>query len=357
MSDLWTEASRDVEAEERELAYHRASAAMEGLWPWLAVARSEAELEHRKALAVESLGKIASESGMSLPEIGDMINRRYALVFEAMRKQAEEEEGGEWNIVDKQTGAQVAGPFESREEAAEKLESGDFGVPSSELTIEHEETEPEEGEGEEGEGKEASRHHALTEGENILAETVLPAPDTPEPEKLLEHDEEPDSAIPPQARNHIPDAVAKRRTAAEGTPPPPDGPPQPEEAEDPQQGPEDPGEFTGDQEAIPQTTKPRQMPGDSGSDSLGTSMEEESDPVGDQVDKVAEAVRKHNPHLPEVICRRVARKVIARQIKASGDDGIDYVNPEPDAQKHPGEEAAAGMAGRKVLDELPLLEV
>lgn len=357
MTDLWSEASRDVEAEERTLAYHRASAALEGLWPWLAVAQSEAELEHRKALAAESLQSIASSSGMTLPEVGEMINRRFALVSEAMRKQAEEEEGGEWYVEDKNTGAKVAGPFGEREQAQEAIENNDSGLPASELTIVHESSEPEE-EGEEGEGKEASRHHALTEGENILAETVIPASGSPMPEKPLEHDEEPDPSIPPEARNHIPDAVAARRTAAEGTPPPPDGPPQPDEGEDAQEGPEEPGEFTGDQEAIPQTTKPRQMPGDGGSDSLGTSEdgESEGDPVGDQVDTVAEAVRKHNPHLDEVTCRRVARKVVARHVQATGDDGIDYVNREPE-DKRSGEEAAAGMAGRKILDELPLLEV
>ena len=415
MSDLWAEASRDVEAEQQTMAFFRASAALEAeLWPFLSLARSEAELEHRKALAMDPLQRIAAESGMALPELGAMIDNRYRILAEAksachcgqdncqcsgdcncqpgcvcgnckvasettasLHKKAEEEEGGQWEIVDKATGAKVAGPFSSRELAAEKLEDGDFGLPASELAIEPIETEPEEAE---GEGKEASLHHALQEGENILAETVPQVPGVGQPEKPVEHDTEADGSIPPDARS--PQALGKldldamvrevlaRKTASGEQPNAPQGPPQPNEpAGDAPQGPEAPGELSEPPAAtsFPETTKPRQMPGGGSGDSMGDVSDAMGDmpggdPVGDQVDQVTATVRKHNPNLDETTCRRVARKVVGRYLTAAGDDGINYVGgqPKPEEEEdkaHPGEAAAAGMAGRTLLRELPLLAV
>jgi hypothetical protein len=415
MDDLWADASRDVEAEQQTMAFYRASAALEEeLWPFLALSQSEAELEHRKALAMEPLQRIASESGMPLPELGAMIDNRFRILTEAksachcgqencqcsgdcncqsgcncgncrvasettasLHKKAEEEEGGQWEIVDKNTGAKVAGPFDSREEAAEKLETGDFGLPASELAIEPIETEPEEGE---GEGKEASRHHALQEGENILAETVPAVPGIGQPEKPVEHDTEADGSIPPDARS--PQSLGKldldamvrevlaRKTAAGEQPNAPQGPPQPNEpAGAPPEGPEAPGELSGPPAptSFPETTKPRQMPGGGSGDAMGEATDAMGDsaggdPVGDQVDQVTATVRKHNPNLDEVTCRRVARKVVSRYLTAAGDDGINYVGgpakeEEEENKAHPGESAAAGMAGRTLLKELPLLAV
>lgn len=414
MSDLWVEASVDVEAEQRTMAFFRASAALEEeLWPFLALSRSEAELEHRKALAMEPLSRIASESGMPLPELGAMIDNRFALLAEAksachcghencqcsgdcncqsgcscgncrvasettasLHKKAEEEEGGQWVVVDKNTGAKVAGPFSEREQAQEAIESNDSGLPASELAIEHESAEPEE----EGEGKEASRRYALQEGENILAETVPALPGVGQPEKPVEHDEEADGSIPPDARS--PQSLGKldldamvrevlaRKTAAESMPPAPQGPPQPGEAAgDPPGGPEAPGELSDPSGATtnPETTKPRQMPGGGSGDSMADASDvmgdtSGGDPVGDQVDQVTATVRKHNPSLDEATCRRVARKVVGRYLTAAGDDGINYVggpakDEEEENKTHPGESAAAGMAGRTLLKELPLLAV
>lgn len=49
--DLWTEASRDLETEESQARLTRAKVAVASLWPFLALAQSEREFDHRLALA------------------------------------------------------------------------------------------------------------------------------------------------------------------------------------------------------------------------------------------------------------------------------------------------------------------
>jgi hypothetical protein len=407
MSDLWTEASRDVEAEGQALATSRAQVALAEMWPFFALAKSKVELEHRKALAVESLRSIASVSGLGLPDLASMIDRHYDLLVQAsMAKTAEEEEEGgkQFYIVDKATSAKVAGPFDDRKEAEEKLHDNDSGLPEGELEIEAESSEPEE---EEGEEKEASLRTALTEGENILAETVDPAPGYGTPEKPSEHDDGPDANIPADAMNRIPDAVAsmkvivdltaeagrllsllssKKTAGIEDLPDTPGGEPQPDNAGgEPPEGPDAPGEFNGPPAATayPETTKPRQMPdgGDpQGGDPMmdvgsGGQMGSDPDPVGDQVDQVTASVRLSNPQLDEQTCRRVARKVVGRYlVTAAADDGIVYApsqrpRPQEEEEGEPKErglgehamDSAAGGAVMKaapaLLEELPLLAI
>jgi hypothetical protein len=281
------------------------------------------------------------------------------------------------------------------------LNYNDSGLPEGELEIEAESSEPEE----EGEEKEASLHTALVEGENVLAETVDPAPGYGTPEKPSEHDDGPDANIPADAMNRIPESVASmkvivdltahahkllallpsRKTAGfEDLLETPGGEPQPDNsAGEPPEGPDAPGEFNGPSAATayPETTKPRQMPdgGDpQGGDpamEVGAGGQMGPDPVGDQVDQVTASVRLSNPQLDEQTCRRVARKVVSRYlVTAAGEDGIAYA---PSQQRQPvGEEdeehkqrglgehamdSAAGGAAVKALpalvEELPLLAI
>jgi hypothetical protein len=55
--DLWVEASRDREAEISSLRMAQAKVAVAGLWPFLALAQSEREFEHRLALAWEHIAR------------------------------------------------------------------------------------------------------------------------------------------------------------------------------------------------------------------------------------------------------------------------------------------------------------
>jgi hypothetical protein len=379
--DLWTEASRDVEAEDRLRAEARASAELGQMWPFFALAKSKSELEHRKAIARESLERIAELTELPLAFVAGIVDRHFALLVEAsLAKTAEEEEGGQWVVVDKNTGAKVAGPFADREKAQEAIEENDSGLPSSELAIEHESAEPEE---EEGEEKEASlRHQAIPEGENILAETVNDAGGAfPMGEvKPPEHDDGPDANIPPEAygradtqvpgdsgasnpqplavkiqfteeqareilraalrgreaaRKHaIGEYVDPSQMASQGVPPAGTGLDQGVAPE----GPPAPGGDMGAQmggQPYPETTKPRQMPGGAGGNDMppvggdagGDMGGDTSDPVSDQIDQVTSAIRRDNPAVTEVVARRVARQAVARMLTAAGNDGIDYVHP------------------------------
>jgi hypothetical protein len=343
MSDLWTEASYDVEAKQRDLTYHRASAALEELWPFLALSRSEAELEHRKALAMEPLQRIASDTGMSLPDLGQLIDHRFELLVVASSACKCGNKNCQCSGDCKcKPGCDCSNCHPASETTASLNREGEasFSPPPSDS--------------EEGGGSKEAKL-ALQEGENILAETVPQVAGVGTPEKPVEHDGE--------------------------QPPAPTEPPQQGEAagQSPE-GPDAPGEFSGPPAAtsFPETTKPRQMPDGGSPDPMRDAMstpggeaaesgepgeDSDKDPIGDQVDKIAATVRRYNPHLEEATCRRVARRVVKMYVKAAGDDGINYVGPIPKAQPeedeagHPGETAAAGMAGRKLVKELPLLEV
>lgn len=54
---LWTEASVDIEAEQQALRMSRAKVAVAGLWPFLALAKTAREFEHRLALTADSLAE------------------------------------------------------------------------------------------------------------------------------------------------------------------------------------------------------------------------------------------------------------------------------------------------------------
>lgn len=55
VTDLWTEASRDLEAERAQLRLFEAQQRCADLWPFMALARSQEELDHRLALVRDTL--------------------------------------------------------------------------------------------------------------------------------------------------------------------------------------------------------------------------------------------------------------------------------------------------------------
>lgn len=75
---LFDEASRDHDA---ETAAHRTAmvrvAVKEEIFPFLALATSEVEYGHRKALAYERLAAIAERNGVSLTEVEKTADRMY----------------------------------------------------------------------------------------------------------------------------------------------------------------------------------------------------------------------------------------------------------------------------------------
>jgi hypothetical protein len=83
MTDLWSEASYDVDAERRARNLEMAKAASQGTWEFLALAQSPEEYGDRVALAVNSITSVASQTGVPLEELVEVFDRRFALLMEA----------------------------------------------------------------------------------------------------------------------------------------------------------------------------------------------------------------------------------------------------------------------------------
>lgn len=86
---LFDEASRDLTAEAtvRRIAMVRSTVGEEAM-PFLALASSEVEYIHRKALMVDRLSDIALRTGASLSEVEATADRMYTLLTEANAKVA-----------------------------------------------------------------------------------------------------------------------------------------------------------------------------------------------------------------------------------------------------------------------------
>jgi len=82
-TDLWSEASRDLDAERHTLALETAKAASTGTWAFLAMATSQTEFEDRLALAGERIQTVAAEAGVDEEELKSVFAQRFALLAEA----------------------------------------------------------------------------------------------------------------------------------------------------------------------------------------------------------------------------------------------------------------------------------
>jgi hypothetical protein len=88
MTSLWLEASRDIEADEAELSFNKAKIATASLWPFLALARSEEEFEHRLALTFDQIERRIPRTA-SLQRVVDSFRDDFKIYREAMDEQAE----------------------------------------------------------------------------------------------------------------------------------------------------------------------------------------------------------------------------------------------------------------------------
>lgn len=84
MDDLWEAASGDHEGFAREAALARADAELEGIMPFLVMAKTEQEFFHRLAVAGESLAVVEARHGLEPGELTGVASRRYALYREAL---------------------------------------------------------------------------------------------------------------------------------------------------------------------------------------------------------------------------------------------------------------------------------
>lgn len=82
--DLWAEASASHEEMAREAALVGAEVAFGDVFPFLAMARTEAEFGHRLAIAADRLEVIAASNGVSLEDMEDLAARRWQLMRQAL---------------------------------------------------------------------------------------------------------------------------------------------------------------------------------------------------------------------------------------------------------------------------------
>lgn len=95
--DLWTEASRDLEAEEADQRMTRAKVATASLWPFLALAQSESEFDHRLALASDRF--VQKVDADLLEPLLASLREDFKLASSSEEDEAEEEsteDKGEW---------------------------------------------------------------------------------------------------------------------------------------------------------------------------------------------------------------------------------------------------------------------
>lgn len=95
MSDLWSEASRDYEAEGHAYRMEMAKSASTQLWPFLAVAQSQAEFKDRVALAAQSIQRVASENGVNPRDLLKVFTDRFALLMEAKGNPFDKDDDGD----------------------------------------------------------------------------------------------------------------------------------------------------------------------------------------------------------------------------------------------------------------------
>ena len=264
MSDLWTEAAFSHEAAAREAALARAEAELAGVFPFLAAARSMADYGHRRALAGDRLEAIALRCGADPAEIYEMADRHFALFREAMGKQALPEGG---DPLDQVLQGPAGGSGPERPDA--HSEGPDFSGGYAEIPP-----------GAPG---------------GPPAQVTVPVPAVPQrPEEVTASARR--TAQPQPAYSTLP-AGTGAGTAAGVTSP--DG--------------------TGPGGVLPPA---RPVPMAAGGAPGRVSDVSPGDPYNLQVTSVSQAVLASNPHLGEREARRVARKAVARYLRADLDSSV-----------------------------------
>jgi hypothetical protein len=83
MTDLWTEASRDLESEGRQHALEMAKHASQGVWGFLAQAQGPVEYADRLDLAQNQIQTVVASTGVPLEDLLGLFEQRFALLKEA----------------------------------------------------------------------------------------------------------------------------------------------------------------------------------------------------------------------------------------------------------------------------------
>lgn len=363
---VWTEAGRDVEAEQRARALDHARAAVAEIWPFVAQAKSRAEYGHRKALVEERLSAIAAKTQTTVDDVSGILDRFYA----TLKRAEHEPEEGE---LPAGPPPQIPGDEHSQLNAAD-----DAQPPIDNPTEEPIAPRP-------WYASLQQMKRALQEGQDPLAWETGVAGQGGGPEKPDEHDEGPDfshgySEIPqgqPGGNDvppYQPNVPAETGLASEESPRPKlsavdattqvtdPGPStnRPTDQPEPDQG------FPQFQDTpvVPLTTKPAQTPGGgpSGMTTDPTMMPGAGapDPIAEQVNRAAALVQQYNPHLDADTCRHVARKAVGRYLVTAeaGDSAFNNMPEQPEEDEDGngeggGHGVADYMVGRGLMKVVP----
>lgn len=331
-SDLWTEASRDVEAERRLKAMEIAKNASRGIWAFLAQAENPVEYGDRLALAQDRIEAVASSAGVPTDDLLGVFEQRFALLTEAKDNPFGDDDSDSDNT-DEDGDGSTDDDGEDGDKGDETDSGGDKDDSDDSDTNEDDDSDSDDN---------PDDPNPDDDDESQEKDPDQDGDDDSSPQGDTDHDFFPRSSAR-YAALHARIAAGEnplnwggspfvgspaRKTAAVGADAgASDGivsdtnVPQPGEM----------GAGPGGGVSLPETTKPRQLPG--GPQSLDVTGQQPMDPalnggdVGAGADEppdtqrqakiaaIAAEVRQHNPHLSAQQCARVAFQVVGRYYK------------------------------------------
>jgi hypothetical protein len=333
MTDLWSEASYDYDAERQARNLEMAKAASQGTWAFLALAQSPEEYGHRVALASDQIMATAAASGVDMNDLIHVFDQRFALLMEAKSNPFDDDSDDDSDDSDQDGDSDDSGDDDSDDssDSDDDSDSDDSDDDSDSGDDESDDSDDDDAKGKsQGIAPWASRYSSLAQrieaGEDPLTWGGAP----------FAHS-------------------SARKEAADGA----DGPGPVSDVNSPQAGqglPGDPGGVPGMNGGIAETTKPRQMPGGAdptmapgmGMDGIGgpgldssPGMDAQFDPAtngGDiqqsandlppaqdtgrmaKIKAIATEVKRYNPTLSSSQCRKVAARVYDQYLVKHAED-------------------------------------
>lgn len=353
--DLWTEASYDAEAETQALHLEMAKHASSGLWSFLALASSPEEYADRVALAADGITATATAQNVPVETLLEIFDQRFALLMEAgdnpFAKDSQDSDGDDTSESKDDNGD---GHDDDSDEDEDSDDTGDGD--------DEDDSDDDKGDGADDTGDQTDKDD---DGDTDNADNDSKG-QSQDPDQDSDEDQGRATGISPwgsryahlataiqQGSNPLewggaaPFARSSARKHADGAAPVTDTNVPQDPAAAGAGAPSVPGMDGG----IAETTKPRQLPeGDGGMGSPGMGMDGITDqfdpamnggdiqqgadsvPAGapepdtggsDKIAAITAEVRRYNPTLSPVQCRKVAQQVYDRYLTKHADD----VNP------------------------------
>lgn len=324
-TDLWSEASRDVAAENHTKVMEMAKHASRGVWTFLAQAEGDVEYRDRLELARDNIESVASSTGAPLDGLLEVFDQRFALLMEAKGNPFGDDDSDD-DDTDEDGDGSTDDDGDDGDSGDETDSGGDDDNSDDSDTSEDGDTDSDKDSDDDGDDDD-------TDDDGSDGSPPFPPKSSARYASLLARIEAGEN---PLSWGGTPFAPSSVRTAAGAT-------------DDVVSDENVPNETTPADglmgvpgPMLPETTKPRQTPeGDGMMPGMGMGEEiageQPMDPAlngGDvgagadtppdtqreaKVAAIASDVQQHNPHLSAKQCRRVALQVVARYFKQAED--------------------------------------